>query len=181
MHGEIITIGNELISGRILDLNAWYAAGRLTASGLRVTRITTVGDDPERLSRALKRAVEQSLFVIATGGLGSTEDDMTNDIVAKTLNRPLCLHEEMFEVINSYVERRGVEMTSSFEKMAWMPKGAVMLDPLGTACGFSLTEDGVRLYFLPGVPDQMRYLMDRFVLPEILLHYKTLPVLRQRI
>ena len=181
MHGEVITIGNELISGRILDLNAWYAAGRLTASGLRVTRITTVGDDPERLSRALKRAVEQSLFVIATGGLGSTEDDMTNDIVAKTLNRPLCLHEEMFEVINSYVERRGVEMTSSFEKMAWMPKGSVMLDPLGTACGFSLTEDEVHLYFLPGVPDQMRYLMDRFVLPEILLHYKTLPVLRQRI
>jgi len=181
MHGEIITIGNELISGRILDLNAWYAAGRLTASGLRVTRITTVGDDPERLSRALNKAVEQSLFVIATGGLGSTEDDVTNEIVAETLNRPLCLHEEMFELIKSYAERRGIEMSSPLEKMAWMPKGSKMLDRQGTACGFSLIEDKVRLYFLPGVPDQMRYLMDKFVLPEILLHYQTLPVLRQRI
>ena len=181
MHGEIITIGNELISGRILDLNAWYAAGRLTASGLRVTRITTVGDDPEKLAKALRRAVSQSLFVVATGGLGSTEDDVTNEIVAKTLNRPLCLNEEMFQLIKAYVERRGLEMSSSLEKMAWMPEGAKMLDPQGTACGFSLSEDMVLLYFLPGVPDQMRYLMDRFVLPEILLHYKTLPVLRQRI
>ncbi len=181
MQGEIITIGNELISGRILDLNAWYAAGRLTASGLRVTRITTVGDDAERLSKVLKKAVKQSLFVIATGGLGSTEDDVTNEIVAETLDRPLCLNEEMFGLIKGYVARRGIEMSSSLEKMAWMPEGSKMIDPQGMACGFSLLEDKVRLYFLPGVPDQMRYLMDKFVLPEILLHYKTLPVLRQRI
>ena len=181
MQGEIITIGNELISGRTLDLNAWYAAGRLTASGLRVTRITTVGDDAERLSKVLKRAVKQSLFVIATGGLGSTEDDVTNEIVAETLDRPLCLNDEMFRLIRTYVERRGIEMSSSLEKMAWMPEGSKLLDPEGAACGFSLLEDKVRLYFLPGVPDQMRFLMDKFVLPEILLHYKTLPVLRQRI
>ena len=181
MQGEIITIGNELISGRILDLNAWYAAGRLTASGLRVTRITTVGDDAERLSKVLKRAVEQSFFVIATGGLGSTEDDVTNEIVADTLDRPLCRNDEMFRLIKSYVARRGIEMSSPLEKMAWMPEGSKLIDPQGMACGFSLLEDKALLYFLPGVPDQMRYLMDKFVLPEILLHYKTLPVLRQRI
>ena len=60
MHGEIITIGNELASGRTLDLNSWYAAGRLTASGLRVTRITSVGDNYEMISEALKRAVASS-------------------------------------------------------------------------------------------------------------------------
>lgn len=181
MYGEIITIGNELISGRTLDLNAWYAAGRLTASGFRVMRITTVGDDPGRLSKALKKAVEQSRFVIITGGLGSTEDDITNEMVAQALNRPLCLDQEMFELIESYVGARGIEMSPSLEKMAWMPQGSKMLNPKGVACGFSLIEDKVRLYFLPGVPDQMRYLMDKFVLPEILLRYKTLPVLRQRI
>jgi len=181
MYGEIITIGNELISGRTVDLNAWYAAGRLTASGFRVTRITTVGDDPGRLSKALKKAVEQSRFVIVTGGLGATEDDITNEIVADALNRPLSLDQEMFELIKSYVEARGMAMSPSLEKMAWMPEGSRMLNPRGTACGFSLIEDNARLYFLPGVPDQMRYLMDKFVLPEILLHSKTLPVLRQRI
>jgi nicotinamide-nucleotide amidase len=65
--------------------------------------------------------------------------------------------------------------------MAWMPKNSKMLDPKGTAYGFSLTEGKVRLYFLPGVPDQMRYLMDKFVIPEMLTQYKTLPVMRQRI
>jgi nicotinamide-nucleotide amidase len=106
---------------------------------------------------------------------------VTNEIVAETLDRPLCLNEEMFRLIKSYVARRGIEMSSSLEKMAWMPQGSKMIDPQGTACGFSLREDKAHLYFLPGVPDQMRYLMDKFVLPEILLHYKTLPVLRQRI
>jgi nicotinamide-nucleotide amidase len=181
MHGEIITIGNELISGRTLDLNGWYAAGRLTASGLKVTGIATVGDNPAEVTKALKTAVEKSGFVIVTGGLGSTEDDMTNEIVADALNRPLCLDKKMFEQIKSYVAARGIEMSSSLEKMAWMPEGSKILNPQGNVCGFSLVEDKVRLYFLPGVPDQMRYLMDRYVLPEILKHVKTLPVLRQRI
>ncbi|MBU2499476.1 MAG: CinA family nicotinamide mononucleotide deamidase-related protein, partial [Proteobacteria bacterium] len=181
MQGEIITIGNELISGRVLDLNAWYAAGRLTASGLRVTRVTTVGDDTEKLSKAITEAVAQSHFVIITGGLGSTEDDLTNEIVAQALNRPLCLDEQMFEQIKSFVDARGIEMSSSLEKMAWMPKDSSLLNPAGNVCGFSLKEKEVRLYFLPGVPDQMRYLMDKFVLPELLLHCKTLPVLRHRI
>jgi len=181
MQGEIITIGNELISGRTLDLNGWYAAGRLTASGLKITGIATVGDNPDDVTKALKMAVEKSGFVIVTGGLGSTEDDMTNEIVADALNRPLCLDKRMFEQIKSYVAARGIEMSSSLEKMAWMPKGSKILNPKGNVCGFSLVEDKVRLYFLPGVPDQMRYLMDRYVLPEILSHVKTLPVLRQRI
>jgi nicotinamide-nucleotide amidase len=181
MHGEIITIGNELISGRTLDLNGWYAAGRLTASGLKVTGIATVGDDPEEVTKALIAAVERSGFVIVTGGLGSTEDDMTNQIVAEALDRPLCLDQQMLAQIKSYVAVRGIEMSASLEKMAWMPKGSKILNPEGNMCGFSLIEDKVRLYFLPGVPDQMRYLMDKFVLPEILLHVKTLPVQRQRI
>ena len=111
MYGEIITIGNELISGKILDLNAWYAAGRLTASGLKVMRITTVGDDPDSAAKALKKAVTESQFVIVTGGLGSTEDDITNDIVAKALNRPLCLDQEMSEQIKSYVKARKIEIS----------------------------------------------------------------------
>jgi len=181
MYGEIITIGNELSSGRTLDLNSWYAAGRLTASGLRVTRITSVGDDHKMVSDALKRAVEASRFVIVTGGLGSTDDDITNEIVAQALNRPLCLDQQMLKQIKDHARARKIKITSSLEKMAWMPEGSRMLNPEGTACGFSLIEKEVHLYFLPGVPDQMRYLMDKIVLPEILSRYKTLPIMRQRI
>ena len=181
MHGEIITIGNELVSGRTVDLNAWYAAGRLTASGLKVTRITTVGDDPDRMSKALNEAISCSRFVIITGGLGSTEDDITCRTVADALNRPLCLDEKMFRQIKVYVKARGIELSPALEKMAWMPEGSRILNPDGNFCGFSLSEDRVRLYFLPGVPEQMRFLMDKFVIPEILSQYETLPVLRQRI
>ena len=181
MYGEIITIGNELSSGRTLDLNSWYAAGRLTASGLRVTRITSVGDDHKMVSDALKRAVGASRFVIVTGGLGSTDDDITNEIVAQALNRPLCLDQQMLKQIKDHARARKIKITSSLEKMAWMPEGSRMLNPEGTACGFFLIEKEVHLYFLPGVPDQMRYLMDKIVLPEILSRYKTLPIMRQRI
>ncbi len=181
MYGEIITIGSELVAGRIMDLNAWYAAGKLTAAGLKVTRITTVADDPEKVTRVLREAVLDSRFVITTGGLGSTEDDLTNEIVANALDRPLCLDREMFDKIKGYVEARGMQMSPSLEKMAWMPEGSRMLNPQGTTCGFSMLKNDIPLYFLPGVPDQMRYLMDKFVLPDLLSKYKTLPILRHKI
>jgi nicotinamide-nucleotide amidase len=181
MQGEIITIGNELISGRTLDLNSWYAAGRLTASGLKVARVTTVGDDAAGIAAALKRAVASSDFVIITGGLGSTDDDLTNKIVAEALDRPLCLDRDMLEQIRCYVETRGMRMSASLEKMAWMPRDSKLLNPQANVCGFSLIENQVRLYFLPGVPEQMRFLMDECVLPDLLLHCRAVPVLRYQV
>ncbi|MCU0595304.1 MAG: competence/damage-inducible protein A [Desulfobacterota bacterium] len=181
MYGEIITIGDELISGRVVDLNAWYAAGRLTATGLRVTRVTTVGDDQEGISRALQKALKDSQFVIITGGLGSTDDDITNEIAASALNRPLCLDEEMYDQIKDYVALRGLKMSRALEKMAWMPEDAKILCPRENVCGFSLVENKVRLYFLPGVPEQMRFLMDEVVIPDLLLQCTVLPALRHRV
>jgi nicotinamide-nucleotide amidase len=181
VYGEIITIGDELISGRVVDLNAWYAAGRLTATGLRVIRVTTVGDDQESISTALQKALKESQFVIITGGLGSTDDDITNEIAASALNRPLCLDEEMFEQIKDYVAVRGLKMSRSFEKMAWMPEDAKILCPKENVCGFSLVENKVRLYFLPGVPEQMRYLVDEVVIPDLLLHCTALPSVKHKV
>ena len=181
MYGEIITIGDELISGRVVDLNAWYAAGRLTATGLRVIRVTTVGDDQESISKALQKALGESQFVIITGGLGSTSDDITNEIAASALNRPLCLDEEMVEQIRTYVSARGMKMSRAFEKMAWMPEDSKILCPKENVCGFSLVENKVRLYFLPGVPEQMRYLMDEVVIPDLLLHCTALPALKHKV
>jgi nicotinamide-nucleotide amidase len=181
MHGEIITIGNELTSGRTPDLNSRYAAGRLTASGLNVIRITSVGDDAKMAADALKRASAASQFVIVTGGLGSTEDDMTCKIAADALDRPLCLDHRMLRKIREYVEARGIEMTPPLEKMAFMPEGARMIHPKGAVCGFSLVEKDIRFYFLPGVPDEMRHILDAFVLPELLSLYERPPVMRQRL
>jgi nicotinamide-nucleotide amidase len=178
---EIITIGSELISGKTLDLNSCYAADKLTALGLNVTRITSIGDDHKMVSEALKNALQDSRVVIVTGGLGSTEDDITNEIVAKALERPLTLHRKILEHIKNRAQSMNMKMTASLEKMAWMPEGSRILDPDGEACGFSLEKNDVLFYFLPGVPDQMQYLMDRFVLPEIIGLYERLPFVRQRI
>ncbi len=181
MQGEIITIGDELTSGRVLDLNAFYAAGQLTASGLRVARVTTVGDDPQRLAGALREAVLDSEFVVVTGGLGSTEDDLTSEIVANALGRPLCLDQEKLEQIRRCLRERGMEATPAFEKMAWLPRDGKALTSAEDICGFSLMEGKARLYFLPGVPEQMRFLLDKYVLPEILCHCENLPTLQVRI
>lgn len=181
MQAEIITIGNELTSGRAPDLNGCYVAERLAAFGIPVTRITTVGDDPVRVSRAIKDAMGESDFIVVTGGLGSTDDDITNQIVADALKRPLSLHQEKFEQIKQHVEASGLRMSPSFEKMAWMPKDSQVFNPKEEMCGFSLVEGGVALYFLPGVPEQMRYLMDTYVLPEILSRYASAPVARHRV
>jgi nicotinamide-nucleotide amidase len=169
------------VSGRTLDINAWYAAGRLTAAGLHVSRITSVGDDHRKVTEALKKALRDSRFVLVTGGLGSTDDDLTNEIVASALNRPLCLDENMLRLIEKHAAVRGIKITASLKKMAWMPDGSRLLNPAGTACGFCIEERGVRLYFLPGVPDQMRYLMDKLVIPELIGTFRPLPVMRQRI
>ena len=181
MHGEIVTTGNELTSGSVQDQNAWYAAGRLTAAGFQVVRITFVGDDFEMLSETLTRALERSRFVIVTGGLGATSDDITNEIAARALNRPLCLDRQMFDRIKSHARKRGMEMTPPLEKMAWTPEGSRMLNPEGSSCGFYLVENRIPLYFLPGVPEEMRNLMDKFVLPDLQERFREAPVMRRRV
>jgi len=179
--GEIITIGNELVSGRTLDINSCYIAGRLTAIGVQVIKITSVGDEYEMVSEAIKKALNRADFIIVTGGLGSTKDDITNEIVAKALNRPLKLNKAALEHIKQKVSHMGLSMNSSLEKMAWMPDGARMLDLEGNACGYSIKHKNVILYFLPGVPDQMKYLLDKVVIPEILKSTKQLPIIKRRV
>jgi len=119
--------------------------------------------------------------VIVTGGLGSTEDDITCKIAADVLDRPLSLDTQMRQKIETYVKAKGIEMTSTLEKMAFMPEGARMIHPKGAACGFSLVDQDIHFYFLPGVPEEMRHIMDRFVLPELLSLYDSPPIMRQRV
>ena len=179
--GEIITIGNELIDGRRVDINSCYIAGKLSSIGVQVIRITSVGDNYEMVSEALKEALNKADFIIVTGGLGSTKDDITNEIVSKALNRPFVLNKVALEHIKEKTKELGIEMNPSLEKMAWMPEGARLLDLEGNVCGYSLTHGKVALYFLPGVPDQVEYLLDKFVIPNIIKRTKSLSVLKRRV
>jgi len=167
MQGEIIATGTELISGRVADLNARYAARRLQEAGLTLQRITFIGDEPPLLQEILCQALSRSRFIIITGGLGATEDDLTVPAAAEALGLPLIEDEALLNRLRHFLEERQIPWVARYARFALLPRGAVALDPEGMACGFALKHGEVRLYFLPGVPNEMRALFDAFVLPRL--------------
>lgn len=181
MNCEIITIGDELTSGKIPDLNSWYASGRLIAAGLRVKRITSVGDDYRTASLEIKRAMGLGGFVVVTGGLGPTGDDLTCEIAAGAFARRLVRHPEVYRRLLRYAGETGEAVNRPLEKMAMLPDGAEPLEPEGSSCGFRMDTGSAVFFFLPGVPDQMRRLLDLYVIPEIRRSCGRLPLIRQHV
>ena len=167
MHGEIIATGTELITGQVADCNAHYAARRLFEAGLAVTRITTVGDEVPLIREVLDRALGRSQFIIVTGGLGPTEDDVTLPAAALALSRRLVVHAGMLDRIKRCLGERQIPWEERYAGLALIPEGAQVLDPGCNACGFAVQHQGVRLYFLPGVPQEMWSLFDGILLPAL--------------
>jgi nicotinamide-nucleotide amidase len=167
MHGEIIATGTELITGRVADFNARYAARRLHEAGLEVQAITLLGDRAPLFQEILLRSLGRSRFVIITGGLGPTEDDITVAAAARALNLKLFQDEVLLARIRRCLKERGIPWEERYARLALIPQGATVLDPGGAACGFSLKQGDCRLFFLPGVPREMRTLFDSLVLPSL--------------
>jgi nicotinamide-nucleotide amidase len=167
MHGEIIITGTELLTGQVADCNACYAARRLHEAGLAVSRLTTVGDRAPLIREILEQSLSRSQFIIITGGLGPTEDDVTLPAAALALERRLVVHEGLLDRIKRCLGERQIPWEERYASLALMPEGAQLLDPEGMACGFTVTHRKVRLFFLPGVPQEMRSMFDDFVLPAL--------------
>jgi nicotinamide-nucleotide amidase len=165
MIGKIISIGDELTSGRITNTSSSFAARHLFAAGHDIYAIHTIGDSIELIGQALQQAIRQVDFVIVTGGLGSTTDDLTNKAVAKALNRPPTLYRDILEKIHASLGIGGSEDT--FEKMAWLPEGAEVLNEQSMMAGYMLIHDNKPVFFLPGVPYQMKELLKQQVLPKL--------------
>jgi len=171
---EIISIGNELLIGKILNTNAHWLAKRITSLGLSVRRITVIGDDLAEISSAIRDSIlRRPAFIITTGGLGPTFDDKTLEGVAIATNRDLEENKEALEMIRRKYEEyvaeglmESVELTQYRVKMARLPRGAKPLpNPLGTAPGVLLEHEGVTLIMLPGVPEEMKAIFEESVLP----------------
>ena len=152
MQGEIITTGDELLTGRIGDFNARYAARRLHEAGLMVQRLTILGDHSPLFQDLLAEALVRSQFIIITGGLGLTEDDITVAAAAQALKLRLMCDEVLLERIRRCLGERRIPWDERYARLALIPEGAQVLDPGGMACGFALKHGGARLFFLPGVP-----------------------------
>ena len=167
MKGEIIAIGDELISGRILNTTSGYAARKLFDAGYTIHAMSTIGDTPQLIGEALLRAIKRVDFIVVTGGLGSTDDDLTNEAVSQALNRPTIPNLEMLARIRSHLNRSNAAPDNPLEKLAWLPDGAEAFDPQSKTAGYQLIHEETPIYFLPGVPDEMKELMSNAVLPRL--------------
>ncbi|MHB1014631.1 MAG: molybdopterin-binding protein, partial [Desulfurivibrionaceae bacterium] len=128
MIGEIIAIGDELTSGRVLNITSHFAASHLFAAGHEILAMTTIGDAPDLIGRTLQRALQRADFVIVTGGLGPTSDDLTNAAVSSALARPATFYPEIFKKIQAYGKTLPAGNQASLEKLAWLPAGAHALN-----------------------------------------------------
>ncbi len=167
MFGEIIAIGDELISGKVLNTTSTFAAKQLFYAGFPVSRITSIGDNPTDIEECLLAAIERSGFVIITGGLGPTADDITNEVVAKVLGRPLVVNETIMERLESFPECCPIQSPRFKKKLAMLPEGSEFLNPEGHAAGYLLLHQGTPLFFLPGVPEQLEDHMVNQVIPRL--------------
>ncbi len=165
MRVEIIAIGDELTSGRILNTTSSFAARQLFDAGYEIYAMHTIGDTPTLIGEALKRAINRVDAVLVTGGLGMTDDDMTNEAVSKALNRPTMPNLEILANIRQHLDNITREPVGQLEKLAWLPEGAEVLNPSSRMAGYMLVHDDKPVYFLPGVPRQMKQLLVEHVLP----------------
>lgn len=180
MNAEIVAVGTELLLGQIANTNAQHISDALARAGVNVFFHTTVGDNLERMTDVIATALGRSDAVVITGGLGPTPDDITREGVAAATGRKLVRDERLVETIRGVFERLGRgtgrlggtsgatrSMPESNLRQADLPEGATPIEPVGTAPGFVLDHDETLLFALPGVPWEMKAMLESDVLPRL--------------
>jgi nicotinamide-nucleotide amidase len=169
MRIEIVCTGDEVLTGKIVNSNFSYISQKLEDVGLAVRWGTTVGDDRETLLRAFALAAERADAVIVNGGLGPTVDDLSQEIAARAAGVELVLDEAWLARMEEFFRRRSRVMPPNNRKQAMLPAGAEVLDnPIGTACGFALDIGKARFFFTPGVPRELRRMLEEEIIPRLL-------------
>lgn len=166
MRAETISIGTELLLGQITDTNAVWIAEQLSHVGVDLYFRTTVGDNVGRIVDAIKHALTRADVVITTGGLGPTVDDMTREAVAKATERDLVLDDKLLAQIRTMFSKWGNPMSENNVRQAYIPRGATPIEnPVGTAPCFIVQHEGRYVISIPGVPREMKHIMETRVLP----------------
>jgi nicotinamide-nucleotide amidase len=181
MRAEIISVGTELLLGQIVDTNAAYLAQRLAEIGIDVFFKQTVGDNPRRVEEAVRLALSRADVVLMTGGLGPTEDDLTVASVAAALGVDLAYDEAAADHIRRFFESRGRTPPDTVFKQALLPRGTrVISNSRGTAPGVHLEHRGRAIFIMPGVPYEMKGMMEGYVM-SALRDRAGLAVIRSRV
>lgn len=159
----IISVGNELLNGRIVNSNLTWLSKKLTMDGYLVRMAITVRDDCDDIAYAFKLALERGAsLIVSTGGLGPTFDDMTSECLSKALGRKHVLNEEALRMVEEKYAARNLPLTEHRLKMAMMPEGArPIYNSVGTAPGVIVEEGSALIILLPGVPSEMMDIFER--------------------
>ena len=165
----IITIGDEILIGQIVDTNSASISKHLNGAGITVEEKTSIGDEAEQIESTLNRALQSSQVVIITGGLGPTKDDITKHTLARIFNSPMHEDERVCEHVRTMLERRGITFNDLNRGQAMVPDACtVLFNAYGTAPGMWFeTENGSVVISLPGVPFEMEHLMEDEVMPRL--------------
>ena len=166
MKAEIISIGSEILRGQITDTNANFIAKKLDETGIDLEHISVVSDNPESLLSTLKLAFQRSDLIITTGGLGPTEDDITYQTIARTLNLKLIKYPEVEENLKRFLKKINKPISPSNLKQVYLPEGAkIIINQYGTATAMILEKDNKIICSFPGVPHEMKNLIEENLIP----------------
>ena len=171
MRAEILCVGTELLLGQIIDTNAAYIAGQLSRAGIDVHRKQTAGDNLERIVDCIRGAMSRADVLLVTGGLGPTTDDMTREAIAIALDVPLVHHQNLEDELRAFFASRQITMVESTFRQAYLPQGATAIpNSNGTAPGVQWERDGKMIFAVPGVPREMKAMLDLSIIPHLLEH-----------
>jgi len=177
MKAEIITIGDELLIGQIIDTNSVYIVEKLGQIGIETVRITSVGDNNDRITNALNNAKENADIIIMTGGLGPTDDDITKQTLAEYFDSKLVLNKKMLAGIKKFLQSRSLIISERNIKQAELPDNCKIIpNKYGTASGMWFEKHGKTFISLPGVSYEMKWMIEKEIIPEFKARFK-LPVI----
>ncbi len=180
MTAEIITIGDELLIGQIVDTNSAWIGKQLSLTGIKVHQISSISDDEKHILQALAEAEQRVDLVLITGGLGPTKDDITKKTLCKYFNTRLIIHEDILEKIKIFFDRRGFKMSEINVQQAALPENCTIIpNPVGTASGMWFEKNNTVFVSMPGIPHEMKRIMTDGVLPKLKKEFD-LPVIIHR-
>jgi len=169
MNAAIITIGDELISGGVIDTNSSFIARNLTLIGIETILCTSVGDDSSLIQETINNALKKSDLIIISGGIGPTGDDITRETISEIVGKKLIVDPRIFESIQAKLGKLGLKMAKSDKKQALFPEGArIVTNPVGIAGGFIVRFQKKPLIVLPGVPRELKSMMKESIIPFLL-------------
>ena len=178
----LINIGDELLIGQVVNTNAAFIGQQMAAAGYPMTETLTIGDDGDTIRQSIENAFTKTNVVILTGGLGPTRDDITKKVLCDIFHRDLVIDEKTLKQVTDMFAARGMELTETNRQQAAVPEGCTVLtNPLGTAPGMWIEEEGKILIALPGVPFEMEKLIRDEVLPRLLATQNERNLIRYRV